>query len=247
MRLSSPRKPSARRTPACRHDTDTHARVTCSAVGDSDAARQALTVAASLRGAIAVVDDADVACLPCTHHQQQPTSADTTSRQQQRTTHRHSRRVTSACPRRCRLLRSEDIEATTQTETSHAASSSAAAAIAHTHYTRRSAGRSRRGCSRPSRSGQCLRQQQHVSHATRDHAGEAATNGPQRPLTAAGPAVRAAAGAAACITHHSDARTVTVAHTTGQHAHADSDATSVALTAAAPPAPAEGTAGEAAA
>jgi hypothetical protein len=81
-----------------------------------------------------------------------------------------------------------------------------------------------------------------VSHATRDHADEAATNGPQRPLTAAGPAAGAAAGAAACITRHSDARTVTAAHTTGQPTHADSDATSVALTAAAPPALAEGTA-----
>jgi hypothetical protein len=199
-RLSSPRKPSARRTPACRHDTDTHARVTCSAAGDSDAARQALTTAASRSGAIAVVDDADVACLACTHHQQQPTSADTTRRQQQRTTHRHSRRVTSACPRRCRLLRSEDGEATTQTETSHAASSSAVAATAHTHRSRCSAGRSRR-------SGACLRQQQHVSNATRDHAGEAATNGLQRPLTAAGPAVGAAAGAAACITRHTDTNT----------------------------------------
>ncbi len=132
-------------------------------------------------------------------------------------------------------------EATTQTETSQAASSSPTAAIAHTHRSRRSAGCSRRECSH--RSGTCLRQQQHVSHATRDHAGEAATNGPQRPLTAAGPAVGAAAGAAACITP------VTAAHTTGQHTHANSDATSVALTAAAPPAPAEGivTAGEAAA
>jgi hypothetical protein len=184
-------------------------------------------------------------CLACTHQQQQPTSADTTPRQQQRTTHRHSRRVTSACPRRCRLLRSEDGEATTQTETSHAASSSAVAATAHTHRSRCSAGRSRRGRSR--RSGQCLRQKQHVSHATHDHAGEAATNGPQRRLTAAGPGVGAAAGAAACITHHSDARTVTAAHTTGQPTHAVSDATSVALTAAAPPASAAGTAGEAAA
>jgi hypothetical protein len=244
-RLCSPRKPSARRTRACRHDTDTHARVTWSATGDSDAARQALTVAASLRGAIAVVDDADVACLACTHHQQQPTSADTTPRQQQRTTHRHSRRVTSACPRRRRLMQSEEGEATAQTETSHAASSSAAAATPRTHRSRCSTDRSRRGCSR--RSGTCLQQQQHVSHATRDQAGEAATNGPQRPLTAAGPAVGAAAGAAACITHHSDARTVTAAHTTGQHTHADSDVTTVALTAAAPPAPAEGAAGEAAA
>jgi hypothetical protein len=73
----------------------------------------------------------------------------------------------------------------------------------------------------------CLRRQQHVSHATRDNAGEAATNGPQRPLTAAGPAVGAAAGAAACITHHSDPRTVTAAHTTGQHTHADGDVTSL--------------------
>jgi hypothetical protein len=118
------------------------------------------------------------------------------------------------------------------------------AATAHTHHSRRGAGRSHRGCSR--RSGTCLRQQQHVSHVTRDHADEAATNGPQRPLTAAGPAVGAAAGAAACTTHHHDARTVTAAHTTGQHTHAVSDATSVALTAAAPPAPAEATAGEAA-
>jgi hypothetical protein len=80
---------------------------------------------------------------------------------------------------------------------------------------------------------------------TRDDAGEAATNGLQTPLTAVGPAVGAVAGAAACITHHSDA--VTTAHTTGQHTHAVSDATSIALTAEAPPAPAEGTAGEAAA
>jgi hypothetical protein len=138
-------------------------------------------------------------------------------------------------------------EATAQTETSHrdAASSSPTAATAHTHRSRRGAGRSRCECSRRSRT--CLRQQQHVSHATRDDTGEAATNGPQRPLTAAGPAVGAAAGAAACTTHHSDTRTVTAAHTTGQHTHADSDATSVALTAPAPPAPAEGTAAEAAA
>jgi hypothetical protein len=98
-----------------------------------------------------------------------------------------------------------------------------------------------------SRSGTCLRQQQHASHTTRDHAGEAATNGPQRSLTTAGAGV----GAAACITHHSDARTVTAAHTTGQHTHVNGDATSVALTAAAgdtaPPAPAEGTAAEVAA
>ncbi len=164
---------------------------------------------------------------------------------QQRTTHRRSRRVTSACPRRCSLLRSEEGVATTQTETSHVASASAAAATAHTHRSRHSAGCSRRGCSR--RSGTCLQQQQHVSHATCDDAGEAATNGQQTPLTAAGPAVGAAAGAAACTTHHSDASTVTAAHTTVQHMHADSDATSVALTAAGPPAPAEGTAGEAAA
>jgi hypothetical protein len=112
--------------------------------------------------------------------------------------YRRSRRVTSACPRRCRLSRSEKEEATTQMETSHVASSSAAVATSHTHRSRRSAGRSRRGCSRCSDT--CLRQAQHVSHATRDVAGEAATNGPQTPLTAAGPAVGAAAGAAACIT-----------------------------------------------
>jgi hypothetical protein len=197
-RLCSPRKPSARRTTACRHDTDTHARVTCTAADDSDTAGQTLTAAASLRGAIAaVLDGADVACVACAHHQQQPTSSDTTPRQQQHTTHRRSRRVTSACPSRCHLSRSEEGEATTQTETSHA-SSSAAAATAHTHRSRRGARRSHRGCSR--RSDMCLRQQQHVSDATHDHAGEAATNGPQRPLTAAGPAVGAVAGAAACIT-----------------------------------------------
>jgi hypothetical protein len=94
-------------------------------------------------------------------------------------------------------------EATAQTETSHVSSSSAAAATAHTHRSRRSAGRSRHGCSR--RSGTCLRQQ-HVSHATRDHAGEAATNGPQRPLTATGAGVGAAARAGTCTTHHSDAQ-----------------------------------------
>jgi hypothetical protein len=136
-------------------------------------------------------------------------------------------------------------EATIQTETSHVASSSAAAAITHTHRSRRGARRSCSGCSR--RSGTCLRQQQHVSHATRDHAGEAATNGLQTPLTATGPAVGAAAEAAACTTHHSDAHTVTAAYTTGQNAHVNSDAASVALTAAAPPAPAEGAAGNAAA
>ncbi len=82
---------------------------------------------------------------------------------------------------------------------------------------------------------------------TRDDAGVAATNGLQTPLTAAGPGFAAVAGAAACITHHSDARTVTVAHTTGQHTHTVSDSTTIALTAAAPPLPGEGAAGDAAA
>jgi hypothetical protein len=139
---------------------------------------------------------------------------------------------------------------TIQKETSHAASSSAAAtATAYTYRSRCSAGRRRRGCSR--RSGMCLSQQQHVSHATSDNADEAATSGPQRPLTAAGPGVGAAAGASACTTHHRDARTVTAAHALGSCTHANSDASSHPLTTAAgntaPPAPAEGTAGEAAA
>lgn len=53
----------------------------------------------------------------------------------------------------------------------------------------------------------------------------------QQPLTAADDAVGTAVGAAACITHHSDERTVTAAlsHTPmRQHTHAN---TSAALTA----------------
>jgi hypothetical protein len=245
-RLCSPRKPSARRTSACRHDTDTHARVTCSAAGDSDNSatgthRSGITARRCDRGGGRCRRG-----LPRMHAS--PAATDV-SRHDATTAAVHD--SPSQPPRHQRLpspvlpVVERGGEVTAQTETSHAASSSPTAATAHTHRSRCSAGRSRRGRSR--RSGTCLRHQQHVSHATRDHAGQAATNGPQRPLTAAGPAVGAAAGAAACITHHSDARTVTAAHTTGQHTHADSDVTSVALTAAAPPAPADGTAGEAAA
>jgi hypothetical protein len=72
--------------------------------------QQALTTAAaSLRGAIAVVDNGDVVCLTYTHHQQQCTSTDTTARPQLSTTHGHSRHgpFTSACHCQCRLLQSE--------------------------------------------------------------------------------------------------------------------------------------------
>jgi hypothetical protein len=218
-----------------------------SAAGDVEV-RQALTTAASRRGGIAAAGDGAAACHA--HNgssRRQQTRCHSLLERQQCMTHRpsRSRRFTSACPRRWRLGGA--------TRRGHVASDPASPiseAGDHTHRRGHSAGRShhgcsRRGCSRRSRT--CLRQQQHVSHTTHDPAGEAATNGPQTPLTAAGLGVGAAAGAAACITHHSDARTVTAARTTGRHTNTDSDATSVALTAAAPTAPAGGTDGEAAA
>jgi hypothetical protein len=239
-RFSSPRKPSARRTRACRHDTDTHAGVTCSAAGDSDHSE----TDTHRSGISARCDRGGGQCrrgLPRMHAS--PAAADVSSHDATTAAVHDSPSQSSLhqrLPSPVSPVAERGGEATTQTETSRAASSSAAAATAYTHRSRRSAGCSRRGCSR--RSGACLRQQQHDSNATCDHAGEAATNGrsdhsPRRDLLSELPPEQRPAS------HHSDAHTATAAHTTGQHTHADSDATTVALTAAAPPAPAEGTAG----